>query len=339
MPRQQQGLVCADCMWTWVMLQGCQSLLLIASRWCAGLLCEHQDSKAQERIFECMCLPNLGCAFVFRACRYARNLSCMRKLHAAGPDQAACRWAGDVLWATVLRMTSFTACLYACAERCSMQKAAWTACGWAVCCGPHAEDYLHSQPLSCSLQELHAANLSLDSMQVGNVLWATVQRMTNFGCFLRPEGGEVDGLLHISAISKTRVDDVEVLPCPTAIISDFTYTSLQEKLVRVCHQVGRECNALAPVLQPTGSHSLARPCLARCRPISHSLCTSYLPGSPIIWRTHGQAASGALLSKHVLRRRCSNWGSGCACWWQAWRMTCAASASPPPCWRSTLATC
>ena len=51
-------------------------------------------------------------------------------------------------------------------------------------------------------------------VQVGKVLWATVQRMTNFGAFLRPEGGEVDGLLHISAISKTRVENVDVRAWP-----------------------------------------------------------------------------------------------------------------------------
>ena len=48
--------------------------------------------------------------------------------------------------------------------------------------------------------------------QVGKVLWATVQRLANFGAFLRPEGGEVDGLLHISAISKERVENVDVCP-------------------------------------------------------------------------------------------------------------------------------
>ena len=55
-------------------------------------------------------------------------------------------------------------------------------------------------------------------VQVGKVLWATVQRMTNFGAFLRPEGGEVDGLLHISAISKTRVENVDVRAWPACAV-------------------------------------------------------------------------------------------------------------------------
>ena len=49
---------------------------------------------------------------------------------------------------------------------------------------------------------------------MGKVIWGRVVRILDFGAFIRPENADVDCLLHISSMSRQRVEDprVRVLP-------------------------------------------------------------------------------------------------------------------------------
>ena len=177
-------------------------------------------------------------------------------------------------------------------------------------------------------------------VQVGKVLWATVQRMTNFGAFLRPEGGEVDGLLHISAISKTRVENVDVrawpactaLPKPAyGAVALMTLRQVQSH----CSGSGARChNGFGGC---TMCCSLRRGCML-CwlakgpNPRSEGLQEPPIPGSRSS-RAHGLTHAGGGC------RMCSRSESVCCHWWRAWKATCApitlkaeSCAPEPGCW-------
>ena len=47
-------------------------------------------------------------------------------------------------------------------------------------------------------------------MQVGAVLWTTVHSVQKFGVFLTIEGSSINGLLHVSNISRMHVDTPDV---------------------------------------------------------------------------------------------------------------------------------
>ena len=43
-------------------------------------------------------------------------------------------------------------------------------------------------------------------------MWGTVRRVESYGAFVGIDGTRLSGLLHISCISRSHIDNVEVLP-------------------------------------------------------------------------------------------------------------------------------
>ena len=48
--------------------------------------------------------------------------------------------------------------------------------------------------------------------QVGALVWGTVRRVESYGVFVGIDGTRLSGLLHISCISRSHIESVEVAP-------------------------------------------------------------------------------------------------------------------------------
>ena len=61
--------------------------------------------------------------------------------------------------------------------------------------------------------------MTVHAAQVGKVLWGTIARILDFGAFVRPDGMDIDCLLHVSSISRSHVNDprVSLASCLQAI--------------------------------------------------------------------------------------------------------------------------
>lgn len=55
----------------------------------------------------------------------------------------------------------------------------------------------------------------LKSIHLGALMWGEVRRIEEFGAFVGLEGTRISGLLHISNISRARVESVHVRPSST----------------------------------------------------------------------------------------------------------------------------
>ena len=54
----------------------------------------------------------------------------------------------------------------------------------------------------------------LKNIHLGALMWGEVRRIEEFGAFVGLEGTRISGLLHISNISRARVESVQVMPWP-----------------------------------------------------------------------------------------------------------------------------
>lgn len=52
----------------------------------------------------------------------------------------------------------------------------------------------------------------LKAIHLGALMWGEVRRIEEFGAFVGLEGTRISGLLHISNISRARVESVQVVP-------------------------------------------------------------------------------------------------------------------------------
>lgn len=64
----------------------------------------------------------------------------------------------------------------------------------------------------------------LKAIHLGALMWGEVRRIEEFGAFIGLEGTRISGLLHISNISRARVESVQVLPIPSSPHSLYSVT-------------------------------------------------------------------------------------------------------------------
>lgn len=60
----------------------------------------------------------------------------------------------------------------------------------------------------------------LQKVHLGALMWGEVRRIEEFGAFIGLEGTRISGLLHISNISRSRVETVDVSPGCLSVCSD-----------------------------------------------------------------------------------------------------------------------
>lgn len=66
----------------------------------------------------------------------------------------------------------------------------------------------------------------LKSIHLGALMWGEVRRIEEFGAFVGLEGTRISGLLHISNISRARVESVDVRPInPDCILRYHRYAA------------------------------------------------------------------------------------------------------------------
>lgn len=73
----------------------------------------------------------------------------------------------------------------------------------------------------------------LQQVQLGALMWGEIRRIEEFGAFVGLDGTRISGLLHISNISRSRVETVDVSPLAQYVDESTRATSALGKVTRM----------------------------------------------------------------------------------------------------------